>query len=127
VRVDGWSVPQPAKFLPDTDAGIDWFCRLILPARILRKVAKERPLEGLTNQEEIELMCAVSWDSYENIPLEQRRPEWWVGRTLWALQKTGHINRTGWKGSYLITPEGKAWLKKVNSYDPTRVHGTEVE
>jgi hypothetical protein len=123
---NNWLVPWQMTLAPMQVDRREAIIRLILPARILRKVKYGKRLDQITKSSEL-FHCVCPGDDSLRAGAKETQPKYWVDLLLAALERTGYITK---KDIYTITPKGRAWLGMTVKFSlplPPGILGTDFD
>jgi hypothetical protein len=122
-----WLVPWQMTLAPRQVDCREAIIRLILPARILRKVKYGKRLDQITNSCEL-LHCVCSGNGSLKAGAKETQPKYWVDLLILALERTGYITKKD--NTYTITPKGSAWLRMTAKFSlplALGIQGTDLD
>jgi len=122
-----WLVPWQMTLAPRQVDSREAIIRLILPARILRKVKYGKRLDQITNPCEL-FHCICPGDGSVKAGAKETQPKYWVDLLLLALERTGYVTKKD--NAYTITPKGRAWLGMTAKFSlplPAGILGTDLD
>ena len=122
-----WLVPWQMTLAPQQIDCREAIIRLILPARILRKVKYGKRLDGVTNPTEFSHCLCPEGDGIQGRGKETQA-KYWIDLIILALERTGYIAKKD--NACVITPKGMAWLRMTQKFSlplPPGVLGTDFD
>jgi hypothetical protein len=122
-----WLVPWQMTLAPRQLNCREAMIRLILPARILRKVKYGKRLDEVTNSSEFSY-CIGPVDGWMQARTKEAQPKYWIDLIILALERTGYITKEG--NTYAITAKGRVWLRMTVKFSlppPSGSSGTEFD
>src|SRR6266481_633148 len=99
---NNWLVPWQMTLAPQQIDCREAIIRLILPARILRKVRYGMRLDGVTNATEF-IHCVCPLGGCMQGRAKETQPKCWIDLIILALERTGRITKKD--DTYAITPK----------------------